>query len=480
MKKTVKEIQNLRKENEFLRKELKRIQTNINLKPIGKTVSAPDNIAPIFLKAQKTVGKYFENLVINPEKGMIEVGGQRYLLVRASALSYDFMNTFKNLYADRGEKEAVTIANNFLFDIAHVIGIEDGKNFHKRMHLKDPIEKLAAGPVHFAFTGWAYVEILPESHPSANKNFFLKFHHPFSFEADSWIRAGKKSQTPVCIMNSGYSSGWCEESFGIPLTAVEISCRAKGDAHCTFIMAPPDKIEEYLGKEKSLKKVQKMAVPSFMERKKIEEELRISLQEKEILLREIHHRVKNNLQVISSLLNLQSNTFSDSKQKGKFQESINRIKSMAIIHELLYRAGDLSKISISEYFNALVNFISDSYAINTKIKYDVQIKTKSKTIDIDKGIPCGLILNELLSNTLKYAFKSQKSGKIFVSFSEVVLKGKNYFELVVKDNGIGFPKKIDLENPESFGLQIINSLVSQLSGTMKVESKMGTTFTILF
>lgn len=480
MKKLENEIHNLRKENEGLKKELKRIQTNINLKPKGKTVSAPDNIAPIFLKAQQTVGKYFENLIINPEKGIIEVAGQRYLLVRASALSYDFMNTFKNLYADRGEKEAVTIANNFLFDIAHLIGIEDAKNFHKRMHLKDPIEKLAAGPVHFAFTGWAYVDILPESRPSSNENYFLKFHHPFSFEADSWIRAGKKSKVPVCIMNSGYSSGWCEESFGFPLTAVEISCRAKGDAHCTFIMAPPDKIESYLGKEKSLKKVAKMSVPSFMERKKIEEELRISLNEKEILLKEIHHRVKNNLQVISSLLNLQSNTFTDARLQEKFQESINRIKSMAIIHELLYRAGDLSKISISDYFNALVNFISESYAINMNIKFDVEINTKSKTIDIDKGIPCGLILNELLSNAIKYAFKFKKSGKVFVSFSEITLSGKNYFKLIVKDNGIGFPKKIDLENPESFGLQIINSLVSQLSGTMKVESKMGTTFTILF
>ena len=159
---------------------------------------------------------------------------------------YDFLNTIKNLYADRGEDKALLFGKNFLFDIAHVIGMNDAKNFHAKMGLTDPIAKLSAGPVHFAYSGWAFVDILPESSPSQDENYFLTYHHPFSFEADSWIKAGKKSDFPVCIMNAGYSSGWCEESFGISLTAVEIACKAKGDDNCTFIMAPPHKIEEHI------------------------------------------------------------------------------------------------------------------------------------------------------------------------------------------------------------------------------------------
>ncbi|MCC6837577.1 MAG: XylR N-terminal domain-containing protein, partial [Bacteroidia bacterium] len=207
------------------------------------TVSVPDNVKPLFDKAQEVVGEYFKNLKMEPNKGTIEINDQRYVLVRASALSTDFLNTIQLLYADRGEKEALSIGKNFLFDIAHVIGINDAVNFHTKMNLTDPISKLSAGPVHFAYSGWAYVDILPESNPSPDDGFYMIYDHPFSFEADSWIRSGKKANTPVCIMNAGYSSGWCEQSFGMPLTAVEVTCKAKGDDMCRFIMSPPHKIE---------------------------------------------------------------------------------------------------------------------------------------------------------------------------------------------------------------------------------------------
>src|SRR6185437_7725415 len=200
------------------------------------------------------------------------------------------------------------------------------------MKLKDPISKLSAGPVHFAYTGWAFVDILPESHPTPDDNFFIKYKHPYSFEADSWIKSGKKSETSVCIMNAGYSSGWTEASFNMPLTSVEISCRAKGDKHCKFIMAPPNKIDSYIPKNTKNNNKYAIEVPSFLEQKKIEEELNTSLAEKEFLLKEIHHRVKNNLQIISSLLNLQAQSINDPLTKEKYTESISRIKSMAIIH----------------------------------------------------------------------------------------------------------------------------------------------------
>src|SRR6202008_3222330 len=150
------------------------------------------------------------------------------------------------------------------------------------------LSKLSAGPVHFAYTGWAFVDILPESSPSPDENFFLKYNHPFSFEADSWIRSKEKTNFPVCSMNAGYSSGWSEQSFGIELTSVEITCRAKGDKNCTFIMAPPHKIAMHLNREgKKHRKKVKYDIPLFFERKKIEERISTTLKEKETLLKEI-------------------------------------------------------------------------------------------------------------------------------------------------------------------------------------------------
>lgn len=236
------------------------------------TVNAPASFGPIFEKAQQTVNAYFSNLKLQPSKGTIEINDERYILVRASSLSNDFFKNIENLYKDKSTIEAFGIASSFLFDIGHLIGKQDAKRFHEKMQLQNPIEKLSAGPVHFAHAGWAFVDILAESNPVANENFFLKYNHPYSFEADSWIQAHEKTNQSVCVMNAAYSSGWCEESFGIPLTAVEISCRAKGDAECTFIMAHPDKIESIIEKERIIKKSKyKPQIPFFFERKKNEE-----------------------------------------------------------------------------------------------------------------------------------------------------------------------------------------------------------------
>ncbi len=466
------EIAGLKSEN----KKLKEIVLSKDTKP---KVKAPKPFAPIFTKAEETVGEYFKNLKFTPSKGTIEINDERYVLVRASALSYDFLNSFIQLYSDRGEDEAISIAKNILFDIAHVIGLEDARNFHKKMKLKDPISKLSAGPIHFAYSGWAFVDILPESKPSPDENYFLKYNHPFSFEADSWIRAGKKSKVPVCIMNSGYSSGWCEESFGIPLTAVEISCRAKGDKHCTFIMAPPNKIGQYLKLDSKKHAHEAVSIPSFLERKTIEEKVKASLTEKEVLIKEVHHRVKNNLQIVSSLLSLQAESITDKQARDKYLESISRIKTMAIIHEQLYRSKNLSKINAEEYFSELVRFISETYNVNSNVKVNLRIKIRDKFIDIDKAIPCGIIINELLSNAFKYAFPDNKSGEIKVELRSIV--NPNYHcRLIVEDNGIGMKGKINFKNPETLGLQLINSLTDQLDGKLEVSKEKGTGFTFFF
>lgn len=214
------------------------------------SVKVPKEMEPLFTKAESYVKNFFSKEERLPNKGIISINGQRYILVRASSMSVEFMEFIKGKYPGMNEDEAHDAAASLLFDMAHAIGKSDAKDFHKAMNVKDPISKLSSGPVHFAYTGWAYVDIFPESKPTPDKNYYLIYDHPQSFEADSWITEKKKMNKCVCHMNSGYSSGWCEESFGVELEAREILCRAKGDKYCRFIMAHPDMIEKRISEYK--------------------------------------------------------------------------------------------------------------------------------------------------------------------------------------------------------------------------------------
>ena len=242
------------------------------------TVRVPEQYHPLFQKAQEYVSKYFSQKTEDPSKGTIEIFGERYILVRAASMSVDFFDTIRNLYRSEGKEEAINITRSILFDIAHTIGKMDARNFHKKMNLIDPIEKLSAGPVHFAHSGWAFVDIFAESNPSPDENYCLVYDHPFSFESDAWMRTGRQAEFPICVMNAGYSSGWCEESFGVSLVASEIMCKAKGDQACRFVMAHPSKIELYI--QNYLKKTPNIAgrvttyqIPGLFERKWMEERL---------------------------------------------------------------------------------------------------------------------------------------------------------------------------------------------------------------
>ena len=244
-----------------------------------KTVRVPEEFAPIFQRANDFVSKYFSEKTEDPTRGTIEIFGERYLLVRAASMSVDFFDTVKGLYQDSGEEEAVNVATSLLFDIAHSIGKTDARMFHRSMDLDDPIEKLSAGPVHFSHTGWAFVDIFPESRPVPNESFFLVYDHPFSFESDAWLKAGKEADFPVCVMNAGYSSGWCEESFGLPLVSAEVTCVARGDDQCRFVMAHPSRIEQYIADYASsepavAQKITSYKVPHFFRRKELEQEWR--------------------------------------------------------------------------------------------------------------------------------------------------------------------------------------------------------------
>jgi signal transduction histidine kinase len=249
-----------------------------------RTVAVPEPFVPIFLKAQEYVRRYFRDRDENPEAASVVISGERYILVRAASMSVEFFDLVTSLYADQGAAEAANVARNLLYDVAHSIGKADARAFHAKMKVDDPIERLSAGPVHFSFAGWAFVRIHPESRPSANDDYYLFYDHPFSFEADAWIRQGRRSEFPVCWMNAGYSSGWCTESFGIPLVAAEVECQARGDQQCRFIMAPPHRIEEHLaryfeshgGAERSYRGSghTAVAIPEYFQRKRMEDALR--------------------------------------------------------------------------------------------------------------------------------------------------------------------------------------------------------------
>jgi len=211
-----------------------------------KTVRVPDKLTPLFELAQTYVSRYFADLKAAPERGTVEICGQRYVLVRAASMSVEFYEMVQRLYGE--EQEALHVAHSLLFDVAHAMGIADAKTFAERMEVTDPIARLSAGPVHFAHAGWAFVDISSDSNPAPNDDYYLLYDHPYSFESDSWLNASKSPSYPVCVMNAGYSSGWCEHSFGAPLVAVEILCRAKGDDACRFIMAPPSRIEERIAR----------------------------------------------------------------------------------------------------------------------------------------------------------------------------------------------------------------------------------------
>jgi PAS domain S-box-containing protein len=209
-------------------------------------------------------------------------------------------------------------------------------------------------------------------------------------------------------------------------------------------------------------------------------ELRIaeSLQEKEVLLKEIHHRVKNNLQVISSLLNLQARALQNPDLTLQLKESQNRVRSMALVHEKLYQSESLSKINFGEYVMDLTKQLLRSYSSRSEITLNIQVDP-GIFLDIDTAVPCGLIIQELFSNALKYAFSEPKSGEISILASAIA---ENLLCLTLRDNGAGLPPEVVSDKPktQTLGLQLVRDLTDQLHGTLDIKSAIGTEFRIIF
>lgn len=211
------------------------------------------------------------------------------------------------------------------------------------------------------------------------------------------------------------------------------------------------------------------------DRKEIDRKILDSLKEKEVLLQEVHHRVKNNLQVISSILNLQSSFVDDERTLELLAESQERIKTMSYIHETLYQTSDFSSIEFTDYINTLVRNLIQSYAPKD-CEIILHTEFDSIYLNLDQAIPCGLILNELVSNALKYAFPDRDKGNLTLC----ILEKSGKIEMTVADDGVGLPEDFKYEESESLGIYLVYALTEQLDATINVESKGGTRFLITF
>ena len=202
-----------------------------------------------------------------------------------------------------------------------------------------------------------------------------------------------------------------------------------------------------------------------------------SLSEKVVLLKEIHHRVKNNLQIVSSMLYLQGKEIKDERDRELFADSQSRVRSMALIHERLYQSEDLNQVDFSQYVPSLVETLFSTYR-NEDQHVSLCIEVEDLMLDLDRAIPCGLMINELVANSLKYAFPTGQAGEISIHLR---LKDNELVELVVADDGIGLPVEFDIKNSNTLGLQLIHILTRQLSGSLSVrKGEGGAQFTIIF
>jgi len=214
----------------------------------------------------------------------------------------------------------------------------------------------------------------------------------------------------------------------------------------------------------------------FDELRKTREEIKESLKEKEALLKEVHHRVKNNLQIISSLLSLQSGYIKDARALEVFRKSQDRLKLIALVHEKLYKSQDLTRIDFAEYVRNLLAQIFRSYGISPEI-ITPKLNIKNVSLEMDTAVSCGLLINELISNSLKYAFPAGRKGEICIEF---FLDSKNKYNLIVSDNGVGLPKDLDYRNTKTLGFQLVNTTARQLEGKIGLDRSQGTKFKITF
>jgi signal transduction histidine kinase/CheY-like chemotaxis protein len=481
-------------------------------------------MAPLFLKAEELVSGYFASMVSRPEDGHIEIGGQRYLLVRAGSLSVEFFDLVAELYGPGREEEADTFARNLLFDLAHAMGRSDAKAFHTKMGLTDPVAKLSAGPVHFAHAGWALVDIHPDSRPSPDEDFFLHYDHPASFEAQAWLDSGRTRLRPACIMNSGYSSGWCQESFGLPLVAAELFCRAKGDACCRFIMAPPSRMEARLRGYEGLNGAllpTGVEIPDFFSRKRLEEELWHSKQELEARVEErtrelaVAHERMRKTQKLEALGRLAGGVAHDFNNlltamlgyaelaQGHFADGGSPESSLAQLKATALRAAGLTRqllafsrrqvlrtevLDLTSVVLGMAEMLRP--VLGEQVCLELELDPSAGFLEADPAQLEQVILNLALNARDAMA----RDGILHLATRRTRVDGKPWVELEVRDNGQGMDEEVLSHLYEPFfttkplgegtglGLATVYGIVEQSGGQISVESApgQGTTFRVRF
>jgi two-component system, cell cycle sensor histidine kinase and response regulator CckA len=453
----------------------------------------------LFAKAEEVVSRFFRERVDDPSHGTIEIHGERYVLLRGAALSVEFFDLVRSLYGEDRRAEADEFARTILFDLAHAIGRTDARNFHKQMNLTDPIAKLSAGPVHFAHAGWAFVEILPESLPSPDADYCLVYDHPYSFESDAWVRSSRQSETPVCIMNAGYSSGWCEESFGLKLVAAEILCRAKGDETCRFVMAPPERIASqisaYVAKHPAIApRAAHFRIPDFFARKREEENLKKRQDELERELRQT--------QKLEALGRLAGGIAHD------FNNIISVVIGQAALAQRQLRAGDPLADDLTKIIRAgeraaaltqkLLTFGRSQVPQNIVLELNVVVDETAKMIERVIGDDVELTLTlapdagnvradrsqleQVLMNLAVNARDAMPDGGRFSITTG--RNGESLVDLIVADTGLGMDEETRLRAFEPFfttkeergtglGLSTVYGIVAAAGGTIALDTRPG-------
>ncbi len=479
---------------------------------------------PLFLKAEEVVSGYFATMANRPEEGHLEIGGQRYLLVRAGSLSVEFFDLVAELYGMGREEEADAFARNLLFDLAHAMGRSDAKAFHTKLGLTDPVARLSAGPVHFAHAGWALVDIHPDSQPSPDEHFFLHYDHPASFEAQAWLDSGRTRLRPACIMNSGYSSGWCQESFGLPLVATELLCRAKGDPCCRFIMAPPHRMEARLQAYEGMAGAPVptgIEIPDFFSRKRLEEELRRSKDELEHRVEErtrelavAHERMRKTqkLEALGRLAGGVSHDFNNlltamlgyaELAQGQFVDGGSPEASLAQLKATALRAAGLTRqllafsrrqvlrtevLDISSVVLGMAEMLRP--VLGEQVTLELELDPGAGFLEADPAQLEQVILNLALNARDAMA----RDGILHLATRRTRVDGQSWVELEVRDNGQGMDEEVLSHLYEPFfttkplgegtglGLATVYGIVEQSRGQISVESApgQGTRFFVRF
>lgn len=466
----------------------------------------------LYARSRSHVAQWFELGREDSSPAPVELLGERYVLVRASSLSVEFFETIAALYPPDCRPEAERVARQLLFDIAHSLGKQDARNLHRKLQLESVTDRLAAGTLHFAQCGWASVHVLPESSPTSDEAHYLICDHDHSFEADAWLAAGRKAEFPVCVMNAGYASGWCEATFGVELVSQEIMCRAKGDAVCRYIIAPParllDHVGAYLKRKPELARGVALSEVSGLFRRmepaerarKLDETLsamveprnRQLLAAQEELVRSeklallgqvadcVGHELRNPLGVINNAVYLLQTISADADATTR--EYLDIIKDEVadadrIVSDLLdavrIRPPERRVVDLGEMLTGLLG----KCKLPETVTVDLELPENLPGLWVDAGH-----LERMLRNLITNATEAMPEGGRLEVRAEPV-PGKSALMISVQDNGVGMTmeQQARLFQPLfttkarriGLGLMVVSNLSRANGGTVGAESSEG-------